>query len=436
MNSPAPEKPLSTISLQLVPSCCSLTLQPKTPIPNNQALNLVASNEKIPLPINGWSIQLAHSFRDIADYWISSPNIFLQGNFLATLEAFPPKNMSFAYVVFFYEQKPAGIAYGQLVDLKIRESLSAPLSATRGLLGQLKQQLAGLARYQLLICGNMLLTGANGFHFTSPQLSGNLVATLLESSFQKVAESFRSRGRTVNLLMIKDINPCCPEVSQTLSTLHFHDFTFQPDMSLPIDKTWKNKEDYIQAMSSKYRVRARRAFKKGLGLSMREFNLAVAELEGPALHKLYLEVAARADFNPYELHPEYFVALKRALPDQFRIFGYYLQDELVGFYTAIIHKEGMEAHLLGFKNSANLSHQLYLNILYDMVGLAIEEGVSILGFARTAMEIKSSVGAVPQHLDCRIRHELPIANKLMPFFIRWFEPKAAWIQRHPFRKES
>jgi hypothetical protein len=432
MNSPAPEIPNSTVLLQMAPHCCSLTKGPKT-LPLTKPAQ---SGNLLELPEKGWSIQIAHTFQDIADCWNTPPNPFLQSAFLRVLEVYPPRGMSFAYVVFFYEQKPAGIAYGQLIDLKIRESLAASLSTSKSVWGQMKQQLAGLARYQLLVCGNMLLTGANGFHFSSTKLSGDLVARLLEAAFREVSESFRQNGRIVNLFMVKDINPCCPEVSKTLFLSGFHEFTFQPDMNLAIDRTWTNLDDYFQAMSSKYRVRARRAIKKGQGLSKRTLNLAVAEIECASLHHLYREVASNADFNPYELHPEYFVALKRALPEQFRIFGYYLKDELVGFFTTIRLEEKMEAHLLGFKNSVNTSHQLYLNMLYDMVGFAIEEGVSKLGFARTAMEIKSSVGAEPQHLDCRIRHASPIANTLMPYFIRWFEPNADWIQRHPFRKES
>lgn len=434
MNNLASEEHCPLFSLQLMSDCCLPLSIAKSPSKNTSAPEAPGGRKQ--LPVEGWSVQIAHTFHEVAHIWRPPANIFLQGAFLEALEQFPPRGMAFAYVVFFYENKPAGIAYGQLADLKIQESLAAPLSATTGLAGRLKQQLAGLARYQLLVCGNMLLTGSNGFFFVSKELSEALVATLLETAFREVADSFRRRGRNVNLIMVKDISPCCPGVSQTLSRRRFHDFTFQPDMNLAIDPAWKTAEDYLNAMSSKYRVRARRASKKGLGIARRELHTAIARLEAPTLYALYMDVASRADFNPYELHPEYFVALKKALPEHFRIFGYYLQDELVGFFTMIRQQEKMEAHLLGFKNDLNSSHQLYLNMLYDMVGIAIEEGATNLGFARTAMEIKSSVGAIPQHLDCRLRHELPIANKLMPFFIRWFEPNDAWIQRHPFRKDS
>jgi len=39
---------------------------------------------------------------------------------------------------------------------------------------------------------------------------------------------------------------------------------------------------------------------------------------------------------------------------------------------------------------------LYLNMLYDMVCHSINKGFKQIIFARTALEIKSSVGAIPE----------------------------------------
>jgi len=204
---------------------------------------------------------------------------------------------------------------------------------------------------------------------------------------------------------------------------------------LPIQSSWRRFEDYLEAMSSKYRVRARRAVKKMDGLTRRELSETMVELEEKSMYALYCEVASHAEFNAFELHPGYFTAMKQAFPQHFRVFGYYQNDELVGFCTTMRNGHSMEAHFLGFRSALNATHQLYLNMLYDMVKTAIESGASELVFARTAMEIKSSVGAAPQQLDCRLRHYHGLSNRLMPFFIRLLEPTAEWVQRHPFRAE-
>lgn len=386
----------------------------------------------------GWSADVFHTIEQTpADWDAAAPpdDIFLQRPFLSAIEYRAPEGMSFAYVVFYFHNRPAGIAYGQLLDLRIKKSLEAPLAADKGWQHSVKSFIAGLGHFQMLVCGNMLLTGEHGFYFQDENLEEPEIARLLDQSFQAVASSFRSRGRKVDLVMVKDIAPCCQGVSETLSNLGFCDFSFQPNMTLRLPPQWKTFNDYLEAMSSKYRIRARRAFKKRNGIVRRELNTQMTSIEAPAMYALYSEVAAHSDFNAFDLHPGYFTELKNTFPELFRVFGYYMDDELVGFCTTMRNGDALEAHFLGFKAAVNTQYQLYLNMLYDMVGTAIEEGVPELVFARTAMEIKSSVGAEAQPLDCRLRHYSPLFNRLMPFLIRLLEPAVEWTPRHPFREE-
>ncbi|MCB9266125.1 MAG: GNAT family N-acetyltransferase [Lewinellaceae bacterium] len=129
----------------------------------------------------------------------------------------------------------------------------------------------------------------------------------------------------------------------------------------------------------------------------------------------------------------YFPALKQAMPQEFRVFGYYLDDVLVGFCSTLRNGE-MEAHFIGFKPEVNLKYQLYLNMLYDMIRAGLEEEqVERVVFSRTALEIKSSVGAEPVEMYCYLRHLNPVLNRALPTLVRWLEPeKEAWRQRHPF----
>ena len=404
-----------------------------TPVPGAAANTASAL---IPLQLNDWTARIFHAMQETPQDWDAmapGSDIFLQRTFLSAIEHCPPEGMGFAYIVFYCQSRPAGIAYGQLLDLRIRKSLDAVLSANPGPWSSIKSTLAGLGRFQMLVCGNMLLTGAHGFYFAADNLTDQDAAMLLEGAFRAAGDSFSRRGYKADLIMIKDIDPCCAGVAECLAERRFSNFSFQPNMKLRIPAAWKRFDDYLEAMSSKYRIRARRAFKKREGIVRRELNLQMTAMESPAMYKLYKVVASHADFNPFELHPGYFVGLKNELPRQFRVFAFYMKDEMVGFYTTMRNGGILEAHFLGFCQAANTRHQLYLNMLYDMVGTAIEEGVSELIFARTAMEIKSSVGAEPEQLQCRLRHNHPLANRLMPFFIRLLEPEAEWVQRRPFR---
>ncbi|HRD82483.1 MAG: GNAT family N-acetyltransferase [Saprospiraceae bacterium] len=437
MKHPAPEAVSKPCAIQSALSFLYAPVAETAGLCRRSATARSLENE-VALPLPGWTARVFSSLEQTPEDWdlaAPSDDIFLQRNYLTVMEQCAPEGMAFAYVVFYKQARPVGLAYAQLLDLRIKKSLESGLQAERGWFKQIKSVLAGLGRFQLLVCGNMLLTGAHGFHFSVEGLREDQTARLLDSAMEAVSERFRCCGRKVDLAMVKDISPCCKGVSEQLSRMRFSEFSFQPNMILHIQPSWQRFDDYLEAMSSKYRVRARRAFKKMDGITRRELTEKMVVLEEAAMYELYCEVAAHADFNAFDLHPGYFTALKQAFPQHFRVFGYYQQDELVGFCTTMRNGHSMEAHFLGFRNALNASHQLYLNMLYDMAKTAIESGASELVFARTAMEIKSSIGAEPQQLDCRLRHYHGPSNRLMPFFIRLLEPSVQWVQRHPFRAE-
>jgi hypothetical protein len=58
---------------------------------------------------------------------------------------------------------------------------------------------------------------------------------------------------------------------------------------------------------------------------------------------------------------------------------------------------------------------LYLNMLYDMIAYSINKGFKEIIFARTALEIKSSVG-VPIQMYGYIGHTNPVVNVMPKIF--------------------
>ncbi len=81
---------------------------------------------------------------------------------------------------------------------------------------------------------------------------------------------------------------------------------------------------------------------------------------------------------------------------------------------------------------ANKSHAIYQRMLYDYIDIAIKQKLSTLNFGRTASEIKSSVGAIPQHLTVYIRHKKSIRNKFLKLFLLKIRP-TKFNQKFPFK---
>ena len=97
--------------------------------------------------------------------------------------------------------------------------------------------------------------------------------------------------------------------------------------------------------------------------------------------------------------------------------AYFLEDKLVGFLTALVNKNALDAHFIGLDYELNKSHAIYPRILNDYVRLGIEKQVSSINLGRTASEIKTTIGANPLELSCYIKHKNPFLNSLIkPFF--------------------
>ena len=71
--------------------------------------------------------------------------------------------------------------------------------------------------------------------------------------------------------------------------------------------------------------------------------------------------------------------------------------------------------------------------LVDMIGYSIKKKCKRIIFARTALEIKSAVGAKPIQMVGFIKHHNPLINAFVARFFGYLEPETHWQERHPFK---
>jgi hypothetical protein len=300
----------------------------------------------------------------------------------------------------------------------------ADLSFGKKIAAKTREALAKVLRFNILTAGQMLLTGEHAIRGKAPEEQADRTA-LINEGMEAIASQWPLR---IHAVMLKDLL-----LNDHPQAHGYAPLPVQPNMVLQLDESWQHFEDYLEAMSSKYRVRARRARKKGLDLERREMPLEEIESRRQEMFDYYQSIARQSDFNTIVLPPDYFVEWKKRFTSRFRVWGYFEGEEFVGFSTAIYNDHELEAHYLGFDQSYNGSHQLYLNMLYDLVEEAIIGKNDQLIFSRTALEIKSSVGATPEVLHCWVRARIVIARPLLPIVARFIAPLPDWVQRHPFK---
>jgi hypothetical protein len=121
------------------------------------------------------------------------------------------------------------------------------------------------------------------------------------------------------------------------------------------------------------------------------------------------------------------------MKDKFLFYGYFIDEKLIGFNTLIKNGNAMDTYFLGYDESIQREKMLYLNMLYDMIAYSINKGFKKIIFARTALEIKSSVGAQPQKMYGFIQHNNTIIDKNMARIFGYLEPEVIWHERNPFK---
>ncbi|MCB0661534.1 MAG: GNAT family N-acetyltransferase [Saprospiraceae bacterium] len=390
-----------------------------------------------------FSVVFAPTIHQVKEEWVDvagPASFFLSDRYLASLEANPPAGMQFAYLLFYKKEIPVGIAVMQTLPFKADKSLNEPDKRDgtdacffRAFGRYLKGLVASKVEFTTLICGNMLITGEHGFYFNDQLVSETQSLDLLEEGLEYAQERLAEREIKTDVTFIKDFFENTRETTRHLNNEGYYEFCAQPNMILEVRDDWKSFDDYLAAMTSKYRTRAKRAYKKLDPIYSRVLDSNEIESYKKEIYDLYLNVTENAGFNVVSLNENYLQGLKDHLGDDFQLRGYFFENELVAFYTTIKNHSELEAHFVGYNPTYNAEHQVYLSMLYDMIRDGIEAGYKTINFARTALEIKSSVGAEPHEMFCYIRHRHQFANKFLKPLMEYLSPELDWTPRSPFK---
>jgi len=375
-----------------------------------------------------YTFQLYQTASNLPENWdqvVACKNMLLSKEYFQVLETSKPKNMKCFFGGFFLGEELIGGCLFQYLDFQNHDTQQG-----KTIIFSIRNYITKILVKNMLILGNNMLTGQNAFYFNANKISSENSVLLLENALQEIKIQIKKSSLTI----IKDF-------SKT-QILHFHQkifksyfkFSVQPNMILKIRKPWRNFEDYSLDLSKKYSSRAGSARKKLEGIEKRELQLEDLKSNSALLHSLYQTVAENATINTFFLPENHFAVLKQHLNDNFKVFGYFFEGNLIGFYTLILNGESIDTYFLGYDKTLQKEKKLYLNMLLDMVEFAITEKFSTIIFGRTALEIKSTIGAEPEEIFGLIKHENLVINYFMNRIFPAIEPKTERLQRKPFKE--
>ena len=277
---------------------------------------------------------------------------------------------------------------------------------------------------KIMFCGNVFLSGEHGISFAQ-----NSNRQKITSHIGHALNTIAKTVRPLHAIFIKDFEASALVYTSSFEHFGFTNIKVEPNMLIALKPNWATFEEYKAALKSKYRVKANKADAKSKPLELRNFSRKDIELYKDELQNLYQNTIDNANFNAQVLDLNTYIELKNTYKDNFIVQGYFLDQKIVGFLSALHNNNHLDAHFIGLDYALNKTYAIYPRILNDYIRLGLEKGVTTINLGRTASEIKSTIGAAPLELSCYIKHK----NKFINFLIRPFFKR---IQIKSFKQHS
>jgi len=369
-----------------------------------------------------------------------STNFFLAADYLQLIENLHTPQIAHRYAIIYQNKKPVFVCcfqvidftadvFGGLVESQITDLTEKRLKLFDKYIDKYKDHVV----MRLVTCGNNFVSGEHCFAY-SQKIKREDAFFILEKISNVVSKEEKLRG-TISATLIKDFYTDHLPKEKILEENKFIEFTVEPNMIVEIPEKTGDLNDYIALYSKKYRNRAKNIFKVGAQLTKKNLSVEEIKTQQKQLYKLYENVFMHAKFKLVKLAEDYFYEMKKSFPDLFFVTGYFLENKLVGFDSGyFLPDDTLEAHYIGVDYEINKEHELYQNILYHFIELAITHKKRHLNLGRTASEIKSTVGAKAQPLVCYIKPQNTVSKVVLNPFISFLQP-TEWVPRNPFKED-
>ena len=185
----------------------------------------------------------------------------------------------------------------------------------------------------------------------------------------------------------------------------------EEDMVLDLRNEWNNIDDYIKSLKTKYRKKVNIILSKTEGFFIKKLDVYDVKNYNIQLNNLFDQIIQSSNFHGPKFNVNCFKLLVEN--NLISLYGYFLEDDLVGFSSEIENEEDLYSYYVGFDKTINIDLPIYGRILIEMISHAIDSNRKRIFLGRTANEYKSNFGARPinSYVFISVRNQL-----MLPFF--------------------
>ena len=282
----------------------------------------------------------------------------------------------------------------------------------------------------LLVVGNLFRHDVLFFQVINKTFTTEKIAEIYQATVEFMVSETNASG-----IFLKD-------VEKNIAPFILQDTTYSPmsddvSMEMNIHADWHSMTDYEKALKHKYAQRYRKMIKPFEAVSIKEFSIDDIKKYQTEIINLYLQVTQKQMVSMGILNADFFIELKKALPENYKVCGYFYENKLIAFSSAIFHDGEYDMNYIGFDYAFNGKLNLYFNILFHCIEMAISHHATKLILGRTAIEAKAIAGCEPDYRFSFYKLRNSVVNWFFQKISKSFKEQQgdAWKNRHPFKAE-
>jgi len=206
-------------------------------------------------------------------------------------------------------------------------------------------------------------------------------------------------------------------------------FRTEPVMRLNLDSAWNQFSDYLAALNSKHRVKARRVQALSQELTYSLLDLQDLRTNRHLLDGLFTDLKQRLPFMLGVINTRFFEEQAEHYGNRLQLRLYRQGPKAVGFISLLQQDGVLYALQACAEPEENKRLHVYQRMLYDALDLAIRQRCTSLHLGRTAAGIKSSIGAEPLPGFYSVYARGSLRRLALRILARWAKP-----EQQPIRK--
>ena len=186
--------------------------------------------------------------------------------------------MQFRYVLVKKDDVTVGALYFQLVMFHANQLINYFPEVREGNFAMhtaktITEKLLNRINVKLLVTGNVFMTGEAGIYF-----SNEIDKATRAKIIRKTVSDLQKGDNSIQAVLISDLYEPKTEFDSDFKKCAYHEITVESDMSIKLRPEWNTFDDYLNSLSSKYRVRAKKVLSlcDGAGVMMK--NLTAEEI--------------------------------------------------------------------------------------------------------------------------------------------------------------